>query len=217
MRIVICDDHLLLLEALATALAAHGFVIEAAVTTPEDAVRAVAFHDPDLLLLDLMFPTGEGLDAARRVGVEHPRTKVVMITGTDSVQPLTEALKTGVAGYVHKNQPVKEIAAALRVAAQGELAVNGALLRRLRSTAPAAPRQPLDELTPRERQILHFLENGMDTDEIVERLGLRRSTVRTHVSSILSKLGVHSRVQAVAAQAAMRVDAATPDRHGTAD
>jgi len=202
MRIVICDDHRLLLEALATALAGQGYIVEAATTTPAEAVRAVALHDPDLLLIDVTFPVGSGLDAARQVIAHHPRTKVVMITGTESTEPLVTALEIGVSGYTRKDQRVEAIARVLELAASGELAIDRELLRGVRSTTrPARQRTALDDLTPRERHVLGLLVDGMNTNEIVTQLGVSQSTVRTHVQNIFAKLGVHSRLQAVAALA----------------
>jgi two-component system, NarL family, nitrate/nitrite response regulator NarL len=200
MRIVICDDHWLLLEALSTALATHGFVVEAATTTPAAAVRAVALHDPDLLLTDVTFPEGDGLDAARSVIEHHPRTKVVMITASDAMEPLLEALEIGVHGYVRKDQKIANIARVLEQAARGEVAVDQGLLRRLTrgNSRTARVRTPIDGLTPRERHVLGLLVEGLSTSDIVAALDITHSTARTHVQSILSKLGVHSRVQAVA-------------------
>lgn len=201
MRIVICEDHWLLLEALSTALASTGFIVEAATTTPDDAVRAVALHDPDLLLTDVSFPLGSGLDAAREVITRHARTKVVMITGSDAMEPLLEALEIGVHGYIRKDQKIANIGRALERAASGDVAVDQGLLRRLtRGGRPAAVRSrtPLETLTPRERHVLGLLVEGLCTAEIVTSLGITHSTARTHVQSILSKLGVHSRLQAVA-------------------
>lgn len=201
MRIVICDDHWLLLEALASALADSGFVIEAATTTPADAVRAVALHDPDLLLTDVTFPDGDGLDTARHVVTHHPRTKVVMITASDAMEPLIEALEIGVRGYVRKDQKIATIARVLEQTARGEVAIDQTLLRRLTRAAtssPVRPRTPIDALTPRERHVLALLVEGLSTAEIVVALDITHSTARTHVQSILSKLGVHSRLQAVA-------------------
>ncbi len=200
MRIVICDDHQLLLEALATALASRGYTVEAVVTTPIDAVQAVALHDPDVLLLDVMFPGAQGLWAAREVIAEHRRTKVVMITGSEAFEPLVEALEIGVAGYTRKHQPISEIATIIEAAHRGEPAVDPGLLRRLKNPPTRIPRQRLavDALTLRERQVAELLASGLDTDQIVRRLGVSQSTVRTHVQNILSKLGVHSRLQAVA-------------------
>lgn len=200
MKIVVCDDHRLLLESLATALAGHGCQVEAAVTTPADAVRAVATHDPDVLLIDVTFPEGSGIDAARQVVHQHPRTKVVMITGEEAPEPLRAALDAGVSGYLRKGQRVEAVLAALHTALGGELAVERELLHQVRRDVPSLPRQrtPLDGLTPRELRVLHLLVDGRSTSEMVRQLGVSQSTVRTHVQNILAKLGVHSRLQAVA-------------------
>jgi two-component system nitrate/nitrite response regulator NarL len=199
MRIVICDDHQLLLESMASALAQRGIVVEAAVLEPAEAVRAVSLHDPDVLLTDLIFPTGSGLDAAREVRERHPRTKVVVLTGSNSSEALMEALAIGVTGYVRKDQPVPEIVSVLRAVATGETAVDGTLLKQLNRRTPSIPRQrrPSDALTARERDVADMLVDGLNTEEIMRRLGVSQSTVRTHVQSILIKLGVHSRLQAV--------------------
>ena len=204
MRLVICDDHRLLLEALATALAGRGYTIEAAATSPAEAVRAVAMHDPDILLIDVMFPVGSGLDAAREVLAHHPRTKVVMITGTESVEPLMAALELGVSGYTRKDQRVEAIARVIEQAASGEVAIDRELLRGVRSTTRSRQREhtAMDDLTPRERHVLSLLVSGLNTNEIVQQLGVSQSTVRTHVQNIFAKLGVHSRLQAVAALSA---------------
>jgi DNA-binding NarL/FixJ family response regulator len=200
MRLVICDDHLLLLTGLTSALAQLGFTIEAAVSTPDDAVRAVERHAPDVLLIDLCFPVGSGLDAAREVVQRHPGTRVVMLTGSDAPEHLAEALELGAAGYVRKAQPVEKIAAALERAGSGVLTVDRELLRDLRDDVAGLgqPRTPLDDLTPRERHVLQLLRRGMSTLDIVRELGVSPSTVRTHVQSIFIKLDVHSRLEAVA-------------------
>jgi len=198
MRVVLCEDHWLLLEAMATALAEHGFVIEAATRTPADAVRAVALHDPDVLLSDVGFADGSGLDAARHVMAHHPRTKVVMVTGSDALEPLVEALEIGVAGYIRKDQRIEGIASLLTRAVRGQPAIDETMLRRLSRRPLPSPRSPLDNLTARERHVLGLLVEGLTTTEIVDALSISHSTARTHVQSILSKLGVHSRLQAVA-------------------
>lgn len=200
MKVVLCDDHHLLVQAMATALAGLGFSIEAAVTTPDDAVRAVALHDPDVLLIDVTFPVGSGLDAARQVVAEHPRTKVLMLTGAESPSTLQAALNIGVAGYVRKGQRIDALADALNRVAAGELVVDQAMLLSSRhpTSSPRAQRTPLSHLTPRERHVLHLLVEGCSTNEIVRRLGVSPSTVRTHVQSIFVKMGVHTRLQAVA-------------------
>jgi two-component system nitrate/nitrite response regulator NarL len=200
MRIVLCDDHRLLLEALSKALGSQGFTVEAATSRPADAVAAVKLFDPDLLLIDLGFPEGDGLTAAREVARSHPRTRVVVLTGSDDLAPLREAMRIGVAGYVRKDQRLSGIVQALRQAADGESSIDKTLLRRLGSTAaePTKQAHALDRLTQQERVVLGCLADGLQTSEIVKRLGIRNSTVRSHIQAILSKLGVHSRLQAVA-------------------
>ena len=200
MRIVVCDDHRVLLEALSHALTTRGYVVEATASTPAEAVAAVKLHDPDLLLVDVSFPDGSGLDAAREVMSHHPRTRVVILTGSDDAATAMEAARIGVAGYIRKDQRLAAIAEALCRAAAGEPWVDATALRRLRSAQSnaTAPRHPVDELTRQERVVLAMLEEGLSTAEIVRRMGIGTSTVRSHIQAILTKLGVHSRVQAVA-------------------
>ncbi len=200
MRIVLCDDHRLLLEALSKALGSQGFVVEAATSNPTDAVAAVKLFDPDLLLIDLGFPDGDGMTAAREVARSHPRTRVVVLTGSDELAPLREAMKIGIAGYVRKDQRLAGIVHALRQAADGGSSIDKTLLRRLGSMAAAPTKQPqvLERLTQQEKVVLGCLADGLQTSEIVSRLGIRNSTVRSHIQAILSKLGVHTRLQAVA-------------------
>ena len=98
MRIVVCDDNRVLLEALSHALATRGFVVEAATSRPAEAVAAVKAYQPDLLLVDVSFPDGNGLDVAREVMSHHPRTRVVVLTGSDDAATAIEAARIGVAG-----------------------------------------------------------------------------------------------------------------------
>lgn len=200
MKVVLCDDHQLLVQAMATALAGLGFSIDAAVNTPGDAVTAVALHAPDVLLIDLTFPVGSGLDAARQVVAHHPHTRVLMLTGAESPATLQTALDIGVAGYIQKGHRIEAVADAVRRVAAGEVVVDPELLAaRPRADATDARRRtPLSGLTPREHHVLRLLVQGCSTKDMVAQLGVSPSTVRTHVQSIFVKLGVHTRLQAVA-------------------
>ena len=201
MRLVLCDDHRLLLEAISTALSARGWSIEATATTPEDAVKAVELHEPDVLVTDIAFPAGSGLNALRVVVDQHPRTKVVILTGLDSPEALREALEIGVTGYTRKSHSIQTIGDVVEKVGCGEIAIDAALLRQLairRTGSTSTTRTLLGRLTPRERHVLELLVDGHNTAEIMARLRISDSTARTHVQSILSKLGVHSRLQAVA-------------------
>lgn len=200
MRIVVCDDDRLLLESLSRALALKGFTVEAATSAPREAVAAVRRFRPDVLLIDLGFPDGHGLDAAREVKAGYPETRVVILTASEDPVSLLEADRLGLAGYVGKDQRLDGIAEALRRAAQGKGRVDRALLRRLGGTGTRAAGQlsVLDKLTAQEHVVLGCLGDGLSTSEIVARLGISHTTVRSHIQAILAKLGVHSRLQAVA-------------------
>jgi two-component system, NarL family, nitrate/nitrite response regulator NarL len=201
MRLVICDNHRLLLEALSTALSSRGWTVEATATVPRDAVEAVRLHEPDILVTDLDFPSGTGLDAVRLVAEEHPSTKIVILTGLDSPDLVRAALEIGVSGYTRKDRSLSAIIDVLAQVGEGGVAIDSGLLRRLavRSTGTRESTHTLvGSLTPRERRVLELLVDGQNTAEIVDRLHISDSTARTHVQSILSKLGVHSRLQAVA-------------------
>ena len=176
MRIVVCDDHRVLLEALSHALATRGFIVEAATSSPAEAVAAVKLYDPDLLLVDVSFPDGNGLDAAREVMSHHPRTRVVVLTGSDDAATAIEAARIGVAGYIRKDLRLSAIAEALCRAAAGEPWVDTSALKRLRSAQSngTAPRHPVDDLTRQERVVLAMLEEGLSTAEIVRRDGHRQ-------------------------------------------
>ena len=200
MRIVVCDDNRVLLEALSHALATRGFVVEAATSRPAEAVAAVKAYHPDLLLVDVSFPDGNGLDVAREVMSDHPRTRVVVLTGSDDAATAIEAARIGVAGFIRKDQRLSAISEALNRAAAGKPWVDASVTKRLRSPQSngTTPRHPVDDLTGQERVVLAMLEEGLTTTEIVREMGIGTSTVRSHIQAILTKLGVHSRVQAVA-------------------
>jgi two-component system nitrate/nitrite response regulator NarL len=126
---------------------------------------------------------------------------VVILTASADPTPVFEAVKLGLAGYVGKDQRLDVIVEALRRAAQGDGRVDKALLRRVAGTGARAAGQPsgLEKLTAQERVVLDCLSDGLYTADIVARLGISQATVRSHIQAIFAKLGVHSRLQAVAA------------------
>jgi DNA-binding NarL/FixJ family response regulator len=200
MRIVICDDHCLLVEALTTAIVRAGHTVEAVAWTPAEGIEAVDRHRPDVLLLDLTFPHGDSLDAARDIVVRHPETRTVVLTGSESLRPLREALAIGVAGYLRKDERIDDMLAMLARCIHGEQVIDETLMRRLDRAERELQRNftLLAELTARERDVADLLNEGLNTAQIVAKLGISANTVRTHVQGILTKLAVHSRVEAVA-------------------
>jgi two-component system nitrate/nitrite response regulator NarL len=199
MRIVICDDHRLLAEALKTMIERAGHTVVAIAVTPAGGLLAVERHRPDVLLLDLTFPEGDPLATARDVVARHPGTRVVVLTGSESVGPLHDALTIGVAGYLRKDQQIDHLVAILERCTRGEQVVDEVVMQRLTRSVRERKehRTLLGDLTKREREVGDLLTEGLNTAQMVERLGISECTVRTHVQGILGKLGVHSRVEAV--------------------
>lgn len=199
MRLVLCDDNRMLGEALASFLQARGHRVVAITTHVAEGIAAVATHRPDACLLDLRFPDGSGLDAARTMRCRHPDTKIVVLSCLGDPAAFSEARKIGVAGFLRKDQKADTIADALELVGAGEMAFDPQLLRQAGRRMLAQPTEsPLVKLTPRETEVLHRIVIGQGTRQMAREMNVASSTLRCYVKSILAKLGVHSRLQAAA-------------------
>lgn len=200
MRLMVCDDHRLLLDALTMALTDNGQTVVATALNPEEAVAAAREHRPDACLLDVNFPHASGLAAIAGIHAACPDTKVVMLSGSTSSDLVADAIARGAQGFVGKEKPIGVIIEALEMARQGHLAVDPLIIRDL--FTPAAdkddPLRALTLLTEREWEVLGCIMDGMSTEQMADQLGVKRSTTRSHVQNLLTKLGVHSRLQAAA-------------------
>jgi two-component system nitrate/nitrite response regulator NarL len=209
MNLVICDDHQVFADALAFVLTNEGFTVQKVAQTPKEAVSAVAALDVDVVLMDLRFPDGDGIDAASRIAEVRPTCKVVLLTGSYEPDAIAAALKAGVTGFVHKSEDVHAIARAIQRVADGEVSIDPPVLRRLVATAPTpslGPAQRLASLlTQREREVLTLLVRGRSTQAIAAELGVSYSTARTHTQNVIEKLNVHSRLEAAAFAVANRL------------
>jgi DNA-binding NarL/FixJ family response regulator len=168
-----------------------------------EAVELVRAHQPVIALLDIRMPTMDGLTAARAVLAAVPATKVVILTTFDADDYVYEALRSGVSGFLLKDSPAETLIAAVRSAAHGDAMIDPAVTRRLISRfalaargVAAAPEQ-LAALTSRECEVLRLVARGMSNIEIARELFVEENTVKTHVSRVLTKLGLRDRVQAV--------------------
>ncbi|MGY1620137.1 response regulator [Geodermatophilus sp. SYSU D00691] len=198
MRLVLCDDHRLFVEPLAAALARHGHEVVVA-NTPGRLLTAVREHRPDLVLLDLRFPVGDGIEALTALRARHPDCPVVILSGSTDPRDQAAAVGAGAAAFLRKDQPVAAILDALqRVAAGRAVPAPPVPGRRGGSAEQDRVHRLLAHLTERERQVLQLLVSAEDTVEIARSLGVETSTARTHVQNVLLKLGVHTRLQAVA-------------------
>lgn len=212
MRIVLADDHVMLLEALDLALTARGHQVVGRATSPEHAVRAVRRHAPDLCLLDVHFPGGSGLAAIGPVREACARTRVVMFSGWREAHTVERARVEGAAGFVSKEQPLGTIVEELERAERG-LPTSGVPVRAVSPHGGTDRNDPLWQLrflTDREWQVMRCIMDGLSTAEMAEVLGVRRNTARTHVQNLLGKLGVHSRLRAAALVSAYATDDTWP-------
>jgi len=200
MRLLVCDDHRLLLDALSIALTDKGHTVVATAVDPDEAVEAARVHQPDACLLDVTFPQANGLNAIGRIHDVSPNTKVVMLSGAIGRNLVADAIAEGAQGFVGKEKPVGVIIEALEMASQGHLAVDLQLLQEvLRPQAQnEEPLWMLKFLTEREWEVMRCIMDGLSTEQMAEQLSVQRSTARTHVQNLLTKLGVHSRLQAAA-------------------
>nr|WP_277820205.1 response regulator transcription factor [Actinomadura sp. RB99] len=169
----------------------------------ESAVRAAERLRPDVVLMDVRMPGVDGIAATRRITASADPPKVIILTTFDLDEPLYAALRAGAAGFLLKDVRPDDLAEAIRVVARGDAllapSVTRRLLDRFTATEPRAPVRPeaLAELTDREMQTLELVARAASNAEIAARLVVTEATVKTHVSSILRKLGLRDRVQAV--------------------
>lgn len=210
-RILLVDDHPLTRSALSGLLMQHGFdVVGEADDGAEAAARAEELQ-PDLILLDLSMPGVDGLTALPRLRDAAPSCEVVVLTASGTEENLLGAIRGGAAGYLLKSEPPERIVGFLRGVANGEAALSGAVARRLleqvRSSGgrgSGVPDSIAAVLSARELEVLLLLDEHLATDEIAKRLFISEHTVRSHVKSLLRKLGVSSRREALEVLATAR-------------
>ena len=158
---------------------------------------------PDVVLMDIQMPDGDGLTATRRITeAGEPHSRVVILTTFERDEYVFEALQSGASGFLLKNAPPEELLHAVRVVAAGDALLAPSVTRTLIEQFARRPARPdagarLDALTEREREVLVMLARGKSNAELAAELVVSEGTVKTHVSSVLGKLGVRDRVQAV--------------------
>jgi DNA-binding NarL/FixJ family response regulator len=205
-RIAIVDDHQMLIEALSLVIDKEpGLKMVGSVNTCGGALELVQTHTPDVLLLDVSLPDGDGLSQVAALKAACPHMQILVLTSMADESTLLRAVEAGVGGFVGKHRPVAEVFAAIRQAADGEIVMPSNLLLGLltRRQAPPVTRptpvQPeFEPLTTREREILAHTAQGKTGAAIAEELNISLMTVRTHLRNLMSKLNVHSRLEAVA-------------------
>jgi len=204
LRVLVADDQALVRAGFRMILTADGIDVVAEATNGVEAVDAVRRTRPDVVLMDIRMPELDGLEATRRIlagAAGDPR--VIMLTTFDLDHYVYAALSAGASGFLLKDVTPEHLVAAVRLVRSGDALLAPAITRRLverfarRDTDPPAPHRDLATLTPREREVLCLLAQGLSNAELAAHLYLSEATVKTHVARILAKLGLRDRVQAV--------------------
>jgi two-component system, NarL family, nitrate/nitrite response regulator NarL len=194
MKILMCDQQLMLAEALASALDMRGYDILAVTSTVSNTSNAVSDYVPDVCLLGLH--AGEqpnGPDTVRAILRRYPGTKVLVLSEVTASETLSQLIRSGAAGLTHQDQSVAQIAEALDAIEAGRNVLDPGPLR-----VPARDMNRLDELSPREKEILARIAGGQSTRQMSCAMNITVDTVRTYVKNVLTKLGAHSRLQLAA-------------------
>ena len=203
-RVVVADDQELVRAGFCVILdTADGIAVVGEAATGAEAVAQVAVLRPDVVLMDVRMPEMDGLEATRVITANQPAPKVVMLTTFDLDDYVYAALRAGASGFLLKDSPRADLIAAVRAAAAGDALLAPSVTRRLieafaRRPAETSPSpSQLASVTARERDVLMLMARGRSNAEIAAALVVSEATVKTHVGSLLAKLGLRDRVQAV--------------------
>lgn len=203
MRILIADDHALFRDSLRSLLESHDVEIVGEASNGEEAVELSWKRKPDVVLMDLMMPKMDGLEATKRIAAELPEVKVVILTASDDDSDLFEAIKSGAKGYLLKDLESSQFFELLDGVNRGEPALTPVLARKLldefAKPEKAEPEKfDPDALTEREFEVLELMVRGVTSNrKLAKDLGVSENTVKFHVRNILDKLHLHNRAQVV--------------------
>jgi len=200
-RVLIVDRYLLFGDLLRFSLEAHGMSVLPIATTAEEALLSVARDAPVLVVLEMALPDESGLSLGRRILQRRPETTVVVLSDASDPRAVREAVAIGFRGYLTKGTPLRQVVSAIRAVLDGQVVIQHDLARAAATASSVEEREAdriTEQLTLREREILALLVQGFSSREIAQRLYLSLHTVRSHAQSVLAKLQVHSRLEAVA-------------------
>ncbi|WP_425825936.1 response regulator transcription factor [Streptomyces fractus] len=205
LKVIVADDQAAVREPLAAVLAlSEDIDVVTAAANGTEVLAAVAAGPVDVVLMDLRMPEMDGTEATRRLSEEHPGVAVVVLTTFADDESILAALSAGARGYLTKNAGRQDILRAIRAAAAGQSVldreVQDRLLATARTTAPAAAAAPQSlpaDLTPREREVLALIGQGLPNRAIAEKLFISEATVKTHINNLFAKADIRDRADAV--------------------
>jgi DNA-binding NarL/FixJ family response regulator len=201
-RVLVADDQSMVRAGFRMLLADEQDIeVVAEASNGKEAVEKASRYDPTVVLMDIRMPELDGLEATRRILAADPDARVLVLTTFDLDEYVYEALRAGASGFVLKDAPPEQLIAAVRTVASGDALLSPAVTRRVigaftRMPRPTPPKE-LEDLSAREREVFRLVARGLSNAQIAKELFIGETTVKTHVTHILSKLGVHDRVQAV--------------------
>ena len=202
-RVMLVDDHEVVRLGIAGALEAESdFSIVGQAADGESSVQMATVLQPDVVLMDILLPGIDGIEACRQIKEASPRTYVVMLTSHTKQEAVLAAIMAGACGYLLKNTAPRAIVSAIRSAAAGESmldpAVTGRILDQIRRLVEEQEDNEISALSAREKEVLELIAEGLTNTDIAERLVLSPNTVRNHVSRVFGKLGLSRRSEAAA-------------------
>jgi len=195
-RVILCDDHAIVRDGIARVLDAYDDIdVIGTAENGEAGVEATVRLRPDVVLMDLLMPIVDGVQATRRIAAAAPETAVVVLTSFGEQALVMEAIDAGASGFILKDAAPSELVGAIRSAARGEAPLDPRVARAVMSRRQE--NQPLQEMTAREREVLALVAAGLSNKLIADRLGISDHTAKFHVNGVMMKLGASTRTEAV--------------------
>jgi NarL family two-component system response regulator LiaR len=198
-RVLIVDDHPVVRRGIKSLLAEEADIeVVGEAANGKEAIQKAAELLPDVILMDLVMPEMNGIEAIRHITASHPDARILVMTSFAADDKVFPSIKAGALGYLLKDSDPEDLIRMIHQVYRGELSIHPTIARKVIQELNRPAEEPLtpDPLTERELEILQLLAQGIENKEIAHRLVLREATVRTHVSNILSKLHLANRVQA---------------------
>lgn len=203
-KLIIVDDHKLFREGIKALLAVTDDIeIVGEAEDGATAMKRIRELEPDVILMDINMPGLNGIRVTEQILAQHPQTRIIMLTMLEDDASIFHAMRAGVRGYLLKGAEPEEVLSVIRAVAEGQALFGPAIATRLMNyfkelnTKPAVSGTPFPELTERELEILRLISQGLNNQQITQKLVLSPKTVRNHITSIFSKLQVADRAQAI--------------------